>query len=718
MALRTVGDCHLNISKAGQFDTLAFRQNAVEKDLDSDDVEVEVKSVGLNAKDYYVLGGRTETTNGTCSLEYTGIVRSVGLSVKTLRPGDRVVVMAPHHFQLVGRAPSWACVKMEEGEDFHSILIHSGTGGLGMAAIQIAKHIGANIFATAGSPEKRDYLSKNFDLNPNQIFNTRDSSFLECILKSTKGRGVDVVLNSLTGDLLHDSWRACAEFGRFIEVGKKDITQAGKLDMSNFLRSTTFTAFDLSDLYYSSDRMANKVWSGLMKSVLDLYRAGHISKISPLKVFDVSEIENAFRYFQSKNRMGKIAISLQDPDARLTVLPSKYSTRLSAEKSYLLVGCLGGLGTAIARWMVSRGASNLVFLGRSGVDRPAAQRLVDDLQAMGANVVVIRGDVVNPEDVREAVDSIPGILAGIVQAAMGLDETLFTTMSEISWHRSIDPKLRGTWNIHNAIARRESNQKLDFFLMTSSISGSVGTATESNYCSANAFLDAFARYRKSHGLRAISLGLGMISELGYLHENPDIERLLLRKGIQPINQDELIQIVDLALSSEESARLELCDDPLAAGHILTGLEPQGLKKIQKKGFEGNNIVFDDPRASLVALAFYGQQGPSSGAKEDLDTLSAELSAAVQSEGSESPLRCAIESLAANRFSQLTLTPLNKVSMDKQLAVYGMDSMLAAEFRTWLYRVFKVDVPVLELLSSTVSLASLVENIEKSAKTAI
>ena len=474
-----------------------------------------------------------------------------------------------------------------------------------------------------------------------------------------------------------------------------------------------------------------------MKNVLDLYRAGHISKISPLKVFDVSEIENALRYFQSNSRMGKIAISLQDPDARLTVLPSKHSTSFSAEKSYLLVGCLGGLGTAIARWMVSRGASNLVFLGRSGVDRPAAQRLVDDLQAMGANVVVIRGDVVNPEDVQKAVDSIPGVFGGIVQAAMGLDvspnfptvfrcafllisfkETLFTTMSEISWHRSIDPKLRGTWNIHNAIAKRESNQKLDFFLMTSSISGSVGTATESNYCSANAFLDAFARYRKSHGLRAISLGLGMISELGYLHENPDIERLLLRKGIQPISQDELIQIVDLALSSEESARPELCDDPLAAGDILTGLEPQGLKKIQKKGFEGDNIVFDDPRVSLVALAFHGQQGPSSGAKEDLDTFSAELSAAIQSEGSESPLRCAIESLTANRFSQLTLTPLNKVSMDKQLAAYGMDSMLAAEFRTWLYRVFKVDVPFLELLSSTVSLASLVEHIEKSAKTAI
>ena len=282
-------------------------------------------------------------------------------------------------------------------------------------------------------------------------------------------------------------------------------------------------------------------------------------------------------------------------------------------------------------------------------------------------------------------------------------------MSSDSWHASIDPKLRGSWNLHNAIAKRESTQKLDFFLMTSSVSGSVGTATESNYCAANYFLDAFARYRKSRGLAAVSLGLGMISEVGYLHENPEIEALLLRKGIQAINEDELIQIVDLALSSQSEDQHEFFDDPLASSHILTGLEPLGLEELRKKGFEGTNMTLDDPRASILAGALErGTNDRSDGPKAA--TLP-ELSAALENEGSKKSLNDAVLGLMVKRFSDLTLTPLTKVNVIKPLAAYGMDSMLAAEFRTWIYRAFKTDVSFFGLLSGTVNLSSLARVVE-------
>ncbi len=272
-------------------------------------------------------------------------------------------------------------------------------------------------------------------------------------------------------------------------------------------------------------------------------------------------------------------------------------------------------------------------------------------------------------------------------------------MSNQFWHTGIDPKVVGTWNLHNSIKGKDSD--LDFFLMTSSISGSVGTATESNYCSGNYFLDMFARYRRSLGLPAISVGLGMISEVGYLHENPEIEALLLRKGIQAIDEDELLQIIDIALSSKMT--MAHAYDAFAQSHILTGLEPLGLKELRKKGFEGETPTLNDPRASVLAGSLDGDLG----LKGKDDDLPAEIVNALK-EGK--PLEEAILQHIVRRFSNLVLVPLDKVDCAKPLAAYGMDSMIAAEFRTWFFTTFKVDISFLELLSKTVTISSLSDTV--------
>lgn len=272
-------------------------------------------------------------------------------------------------------------------------------------------------------------------------------------------------------------------------------------------------------------------------------------------------------------------------------------------------------------------------------------------------------------------------------------------MSTHFWHTGIDPKVAGTWNLHNSIRGRDSD--LDFFLMTSSISGSVGTATESNYCSGNYFLDMFARHRRSLGLPAISVGLGMISEVGYLHENPEIEALLLRKGIQAINEDELLQIIDVALSSEMT--IVHSYDAFAQNHILTGLEPLGLKELRKKGFEGENPTLNDPRASVLA----GSLNADIDMKGKEDDLPAEIVKALE-EGAS--LGEAVLQHVVKRFSNLVLVPLDRVDCSKPLAAYGMDSMIAAEFRTWFFSTFKVDIPFLELLSKNVTISSLSDTV--------
>lgn len=361
--------------------------------------------------------------------------------------------------------------------------------------------------------------------------------------------------------------------------------------------------------------------------------------------------------------------------------------------------------------MASRGAQKFIFLGRSGTDRPSARNLVEDLKSSGAKVSVVRGDVESMDDVQRAVDSIEGTLGGVIQAAMGLSEALFTTMSHRAWHAGIGPKLRGTWNIHNAIKSREEAGGFDFFLMTSSVSGSVGTATESNYCAANHFLDAFARYRNLCNKPAISLGLGMISEIGYLHENQEIEEMLLRKGVQPIDEEELLQIVDISLSSSNSRiPSSLRSDPLARSHLLTGLEPLALKKLRESGFDVHNPILSDPRASLLAKTVDGLATVSEDGNTDA-ILSKELNQAIKSAGEDVILRDIIATLVIKQFCNLILVAVEKLDSHQPLSTYGLDSMLAADFRSWLYRVFKADVPFLDLLSSSLSLNSLIDRIE-------
>ena len=274
-------------------------------------------------------------------------------------------------------------------------------------------------------------------------------------------------------------------------------------------------------------------------------------------------------------------------------------------------------------------------------------------------------------------------------------------MSCEAWHTGVKPKVTGTWNIHNALKGKE--QDLDFFLMTSSVNGSVGVATESNYCAANYFLDMFARYRQNLGLPAISIGLGVISEVGYLHENPEIEELLMRKGVHAIDEDELLHIIDAALSSPQGSSAT-SSDKLSESHILTGLEPLGLDELSKKGFKGTPMTFNDSRASLLASLF-STDATTSHQSGISDGFPAELAAAIESGG---PVSAVILQIFVKQFSNLLLVPVEDLNSSKPMSSYGIDSMLAAVIRSWVYQTFKVDVDLMALLSQSATIQSMVE----------
>ena len=255
-------------------------------------------------------------------------------------------------------------------------------------------------------------------------------------------------------------------------------------------------------------------------------------------------------------------------------------------------------------------------------------------------------------------------------------------------------------NLHEAIKGKDD--ELDFFLMTSSVAGSVGTATESNYTSANSFLDNFAKYRRSQGLPATAIGLGMIAEVGYLHENPEIEAVLLRKGIQPIKEEELLSIIDLSLTRPN---ITLVED----AHVLTGLETQGMKKLRQQGFEGTIPTLNDPRAAILASSLDGESDAHS--KKSDSGLPPALAEVVDASGDDEEILEAITSLVVQRLANLILVQAHKIGKTVPLSSWGMDSMLAAEFRTWFFMAFAVDIPFLMIMSEDVNPALLAEKVK-------
>lgn len=364
--------------------------------------------------------------------------------------------------------------------------------------------------------------------------------------------------------------------------------------------------------------------------------------------------------------------------------------------------------------MMGRGANNFVFLGRSGDDKPSARDLISQLRNAGASVSVVRGDVSNTVDVAAAVaacNTTGKTIGGVVQAAMGLSESLFYQMTSEAWHTAVRPKLAGTWNLHNQL----EGHQLDFFLLTSSITGSIGAATETNYCAANSFLDAFARWRRGQGKPATAIGLGMISEVGYLHDNPETESLLSRKGIRPLNEKEFLQVIDIALSEGPQAADSPSDNSEKAC-FLTGLEP-----LRIQGHEVLSSIMDDPRLGIIVAAgeeSQGSRGRSLAGRDRLgdnaapwmEDLPAGVASILVSEVDAASINSAVLRLISKRLSSLILTSVDQIDHQKPLVDFGIDSMIGAEFRSWVWNTFKVDIPFIDIISSRNTLSMLADTV--------
>ncbi|KAJ6439324.1 hypothetical protein O9K51_07209 [Purpureocillium lavendulum] len=474
----------------GMLDSIRWKDDGRAKSLGPDDVRLELRAASVNFKDVLIatgqLDGVTEMRND-CS----GIVLEVGTNMRErFKPGDAVYALPSSSYSNYPVVHGDCCDIIPDGMSFEEaasipvvwttvfyalvevgrlakserILIHSAAGAIGQAAVMLAQYIGAEIFVTVGNPGKRKLLQDTYGIHPDHIFSSRNVDFYDSIRLKTDGYGVDVVLNSLSDDKFRNSCNLLAPFGRFLEIGKKDILNDALMPMGFLLKNITFACVDL-----------------------------------------VSEIEAASRLIQSGKHTGKLILKVHDNQSVKALPPLPSRAQLRADATYIVVGGFGGLGRAIMRWMAEHGAKHILSVSRSGGGDKHSVALIDELTAKGVQITAKQCDISAADEVRALVQEVDqqGLapIRGLIQSAMVLQDSLFESMNEDQWRRALAPKVRGTMNLHNSLTRTN----VDFFIALSSAVALRGDVSQSNYAAACSFQDALMTHRTSIGMPSYSI---------------------------------------------------------------------------------------------------------------------------------------------------------------------------------------------------------------------
>ncbi|MFE0043485.1 SDR family NAD(P)-dependent oxidoreductase [Streptomyces albireticuli] len=555
-------------------------------------VEIEVAAAGLNFNDVLkAMDICPGVPSGSVPLggECAGRVTAVGRGVDRFRVGDPVMAVATSSMAAYATTTSALVAPVPQGLDDaqaaalpvafltalygleylahlaegEKVLIHSATGGVGLAALQVARRNGAEIYATAGTEEKRALLR---DLGVRHVMDSRTLGFADEIRELTGGHGVDVVLNSIAGEALTRSLALLAPNGRFVEIGKQDIYDNNHLGLGFLKHNRSFFAVDLERSFAEQPRLIAHLFDELTRG----FEAGDFTAL-PVTGFPYSRADAAFAHMAKARHTGKIVLR---PDG---TPPETVATRsdgpVRPDATYLITGGLGALGLRTARYLVDQGARHLVLAGRRGPSAEA-ERIVDGLRARQARIHVQAADVSRYEDVTALLDGIDASmppLAGVVHAAGTLDDGLLSRLDGDRFRTVAEPKAAGAWHLHRATAGRE----LDFFVLYSSAASLIGSASQANYAAANAFLDALAQYRGARGLPALSVNWGPWAEAG-LAARPDRGGALSTRGILSLSPQDGIEALGRLLRTPtvQAGVLPLDREKLresAAGGLLPGL---------------------------------------------------------------------------------------------------------------------------------------------------
>ncbi|KAL8698413.1 MAG: hypothetical protein Q9224_001862 [Gallowayella concinna] len=690
----------LAVGQIGLLDSIHYVDDEeVLAPLKRNEVEISIATVGMNFIDIMMSLGQIPLSR-RLGQECSGTISAIGQDVHDLAVGDRVCAMATGSYGNFVRTSQYWAVKIPPDMDFNdaasipiifctahyaltdvarlskgeSVLIHAAAGGVGQAAIMLAKIAGAEIYVTVGSSDKKRLMLEEYSIPEDRIFSSRDTSFKKELMAMTGDRGVDVVLNSTSGDILQQSWQCLAPLGRFVEIGKRDFVQNSNLEMNQFLQSVTFAGVDLGVFGQNRPLAFHRVLS----EMVDLHSRKVLESIKPLNVFPISEMQKAMRMMQSGKHIGKIIINCTG-DQVVQALPAPSPKMINhTDASYLITGGTGGIGRSITRRLAKEGAKNIILASRSGLDQKGIPELIDELQALGVTVFVDRCDVADPTQVQALVDksqeSRPPI-RGVIHGAMALRDALFENITYSDWQTNIKPRMQGALNLHNALL----NNNLDFFIMLSSISGIAGNPGQSAYAASNAFLDSFASYRTRLGLPASTINIGVVAEVGYAAEKMEITPAIAAAAQDHLSEAELLAVVKASIIRP----VEGCD----YGQTITGLRLEPGKTVP--------LWCSDPKFAHILAAHAAITGGASDSSSPAHTVRQVLKQATTL---ASAIRIVAEAVA-QRLASLLMISVDDINISKPLVAYGLDSLAAVELRNWMTSGLEANVPLIELMNS-------------------
>jgi myxalamid-type polyketide synthase MxaB len=532
------------------------------------------------------------------------------------------------------------------------VLIHAAAGGTGMAAVQLAQLAGAEVFATA-SPTKWEALQK---MGVKHIYNSRTLDFADEVMADTNGQGVDIVLNSLSGEgFIAKSLSVLAPAGRFVEIGKRNIWEAAQV--AEFSDNISYYLVDLLQLCQEEPTRIQTMLRELMPHFAPTPKAtlpaeGHDKALRPLprKVFPITDAVSAFRYMQQAKHIGKIVLAFDEAYHALRVQPFPVSNRqdqpkvplhpqgmIKEDSTYLITGGLGGLGLLVAQWMVERGARHLVLIGRRE-PKDAVRSQLKELEKH-AKVRVAQADVSQIEQLaRVLADIDPSYpLKGIIHAAGVLSDGTLRKQNWASFAKVFAPKVQGAWNLHQLtkemgflhpsplLVRGAGGEGLDFFVLFSSAASLLGSAGQANHAAANAFLDALAHSRRAQGLPAMAINWGAWDKVGAAAQREAGKQLLKRglgsiapqQGLEILEQLMIQKPVQIGVVPINWSQFRANTPFLADFNAFVRSPPVSSHTRRGVGGEGSSPAL--PSALLVRGA--GGEGPSPTLIEQLETAS-------------------------------------------------------------------------------------------------
>ena len=694
-----------DVSEPGLLDQIVFRRLERSEPAD-DEVEIAVEAAALNFKDIMnamgvlppsaVAGGLTGHRLG---LEVAGRVLRTGRLVRHVQVGNDVIArvaagfcgraITPGHFvqprpfhltsvqaaavPLVYITAYYSLCHLARLQRGETVLIHSAAGGVGGAAIQLAHRAGATVIATAGTKDKQSHLR---NLGVEYVFDSRSLDFYNQVMDVTHGRGVDVVLNSLTGRFITQSVKCLAPFGRFIEIGKADIYRNNKLNLERLGENISYFVVDVDRLAAQKPELHRQIFT----DVILLFERGDLT---PLEIteYPISKLPEALKFMTRAAYRGKIVMNMQND--RVRTLPPRHVV-LRPERSYLITGGASGFGLEVARWMVERGARHLVLVSRSGCKSDADRAAVEAMMEQGVKVLLAQKDVADPEAIKRLLERIRSEmppLAGVIHGAAVLDDASLATMDMARFKRVFNPKAQGAWNLHAATTA--DGAELDFFVMLSSISSVLGLYGQMNYAAANFFQDALAQQRCQRGLPATSVNLGVLGQYAGMSKQDDRDVLGLLEshgmGIMPLN--------------EVLAKLEAAIVQQPVQRMTAGFDWASFRVAYP------HLVRDARFVDLMSDAALARGVHKSGST--LRTTLIDSEPAKRRELLEQELAACLARVLDADAKQLDVA----ASIDN----LGLDSLMLTQLRNWMLRALDINLPMVKLLKGP-SITTLAEDL--------